>query len=270
MERTDQLELPIAEEEFVYSGHTACPGCSAVLAMRLVLKALGPKTIMVIPPGCSGPIAGGFPISALKIPTLRIAFGTTASSASGIRAALNATGKKDISVLAWAGDGATLDIGLQALSSAAERNDDILYVCYDNEAYMNTGVQKSSSSPEGAWTTTTPESKNTPKKDIVGIMAAHKIPYIATASVGYPKDLIKKIEKAKKTPGTKFIYIFSPCATGWRYPPELTIQIAKLATQTGIFSPLTGLTTYPPVKTPVFSLARSVRSRSDLDLARFL
>ena len=121
MERTDQLELPIAEEEFVYPGHTACPGCSAVLAMRLVLKALGPRTIMVIPPGCSGPIAGGFPISALKIPTLRIAFGTTASSASGIRAALNSTGKKNINVLAWAGDGATLDIGLAALSSAAER-----------------------------------------------------------------------------------------------------------------------------------------------------
>lgn len=235
MERTDQLELPIAEEEFVYPGHTACPGCSAVLAMRLVLKALGQRTIMVIPPGCSGPIAGGFPISALKIPTLRIAFGTTASSASGIRAALNSTGKKDINVLAWAGDGATLDIGLAALSSAAERNDDIIYVCYDNEAYMNTGVQKSSSSPEGAWTTTTPNSKNTPKKDIVGIMAAHKIPYIATASVGYPKDLIRKMAKAKKIAGTKFIYIFSPCAIGWRYPSELTIRVAKLATQTGIF-----------------------------------
>jgi len=230
MERTDQLKFPIAEEELVYSGHTACPGCSAVLAMRLVLKALGPKTIMVIPPGCSGPIAGSFPISVLKIPILRIAFGTTASSASGIRAALNATGKKDINVLAWAGDGATLDIGLQALSSAAERNDDIIYVCYDNEAYMNTGVQKSSASPEGAWTTTTPDSKNTPKKDIVGIMAAHKIPYIATASVGPPKDLIRK-----KILGTKFIHIFSPCPPGWRYPPEFTIQIAKLATQTGIF-----------------------------------
>ena len=235
MERTDQLKLPMAAEEFVYPGHTACPGCSAVLAMRWVLKALGPKTIMVIPPGCSGPIAGGFPISALKIPILRIAFGTTASSASGIRAALNATGKKNINVLAWAGDGATLDIGLQALSSAAERNDDIIYVCYDNEAYMNTGVQKSSASPEGAWTTTTPGSKNTPKKDIVGIMAAHKIPYIATASVGYPKDLIRKMEKAKKIQGTIFIHIFSPCTVGWRYPPELTIKIAKLATQTGIF-----------------------------------
>jgi 2-oxoisovalerate ferredoxin oxidoreductase beta subunit len=236
MDRSDrQLKFPIPDEEYVCAGHTACPGCSAVLAMRYVLKALGPRTIILIPPGCSGPIAGGYPISALKIPALRIAFGTTASSASGVRAALNAMGKKHIHVLAWAGDGATLDIGLQALSAAAERNDDIIYVCYDNEAYMNTGVQKSSSSPEGVWTSTTPGAKDTPKKDIVGIMAAHKIPYIATASVGYPKDLIRKMEKAKNIAGTRFIYIFSPCTTGWQYPPELTIQIAKLATQTGIF-----------------------------------
>lgn len=235
MDRPDKLKLPLTHEELVYSGHTACPGCSAVLAMRYVLKALGPRTIMVIPPGCSGPIAGGFPVSALKIPVLRIAFGTTASSVSGIRAALNAMGKKDIHVLAWAGDGATLDIGLAALSAAAERNDDIIYVCYDNEAYMNTGIQKSSSSPEGVWTSTTPGAKDTPKKDIVGIMAAHAIPYIATASVGYPKDLIRKMEKAKQISGTRFILIFSPCTTGWYYPPEQTIRIAKLATQTGLF-----------------------------------
>lgn len=174
-------------------------------------------------------------MSALKIPSLRIAFGTTAVSASGIRSALDVMGKKDINVLAWGGDGATFDIGLQALSAAAERNDNIIYVCYDNEAYMNTGVQMSSSSPEGAWTTTTPRAKETPKKDIIGIMAAHKVPYIATASVGYPKDLTRKMEKAKKIYGMKFILIFSPCTTGWRYPPELTIRIAKLATETGIF-----------------------------------
>jgi len=191
--------------------------------------------MMVIPAGCTGPISGGYPISALKIPSLRIAFGTTAISASGIQAALEAMGKKDINVLAWGGDGATFDIGLQALSAAAERNDNIIYVCYDNEGYMNTGVQMSSASPEGAWTTTTPDAKKTPKKDIVSIMAAHRIPYIATASVGYPKDLIRKMEKAKKIHGTKFVLIFSPCTTGWRYPPEQTIRIAKLATETGVF-----------------------------------
>lgn len=235
MDRADGIKFPIPPEEFVCSGHTACPGCSAVLALRYVLKALGPRTIMVIPPGCSGPIAGGFPKSALKIPVMRIAFGTTAVSASGIRAALDMTGKEDINVLAWGGDGATFDIGLQALSAAAERNDDIIYVCYDNEGYMNTGIQKSSSSPEGVWTTTTPSAKRTPKKDIVGIMAAHKIPYIATTSVGYPKDVIRKMEKAKRISGTRFILIFSPCPTGWYYPPELTIRVAKLATQSGLF-----------------------------------
>jgi pyruvate/2-oxoacid:ferredoxin oxidoreductase beta subunit len=237
MDRASQMNFPIPQDEFVYSGHTACPGCGAVLAIRYVLKALGPKTIMVIPPSCAGVIAGGFPVSALKVPVLRIAFETTAISASGIRAALDMMGKKDIHVLAWAGDGGTFDIGLQALSAAAERNDNILYVCYDNEAYMNTGIQRSSSTPEGTWTTTTPSSslKDTPKKDIIRIMAAHKIPYIATASVGYPVDLIKKVEKAKGIHGTRFLLIFSPCPTGWRHSSELTIQIAKLATETGVF-----------------------------------
>lgn len=235
MARPAPMKFPIPEDEFVYSGHTACAGCSAVMAMRYVLKALGPRTIMVIPPSCSGPIAGAFPFSAFKIPVLRIAFETTAISASGIRAALDVMEKKDINVLAWGGDGATFDIGLQALSGAAERNDDIIYVCYDNEAYMNTGIQRSSATPQGVWTSTTPGRKENPKKDIIRIMAAHKIPYIATASVGYPTDLIRKVRKAKDTYGTKFILVFSPCPTGWRYSPELTIRVAKLATETGIF-----------------------------------
>lgn len=231
------MKFPIPEEEYVYSGHTACPGCSVALALRYVLKALGPRSIMVIPPSCTGGIAGVFPFSALKIPILRIAFETAAISASGIRAALNASGKKDVNVLAWAGDGGTLDIGLQALSGVAERNENIIYFCYDNEAYMNTGVQRSSATPVGAWTSTTPSPriKDTPKKDIIRIMAAHKIPYIATTSVGYPVDLIRKVRKAKEIPGTKFISIFSPCPTGWGYSPELTIRIAQLATETGIF-----------------------------------
>ena len=237
MDRSAQIKFPIPEEELVYPGHTACPGCGAVLALKYVLKGLGPRTIVVIPPSCAGTIAAGFPFSALKIPVLRIPFESTAISASGVRAALDVMGKKDIHVLAWAGDGGTFDIGLQALSGAAERNDNIIYVCYDNEGYMNTGIQRSSSTPEGAWTTTTPAPyvKDTPKKDIVRIMAAHKIPYIATASIGYPADLIKKVNKAKEKMGTKFILIFSPCPTGWRYSPEMTIKIAKLATETGLF-----------------------------------
>jgi pyruvate/2-oxoacid:ferredoxin oxidoreductase beta subunit len=237
MDRSAQIKFPIAEEELLYSGHTACPGCGAVLAMKYVLKGLGPRTIMVIPPACSGTIAAGFPFSSIKIPVLRIPFESTAITASGIRAALDMTGKKDINVLAWAGDGGTFDIGLQALSGSAERNDNIIYVCYDNEGYMNTGIQRSSSTPEGAWTTTTPSpfEKDTPKKDIIQIMAAHSIPYVATASIGYPVDLIKKVNKAKAMPGTKFILVFSPCPTGWRYSSEMTIKMAKLATETGIF-----------------------------------
>ena len=237
MVRSAQVKFPIPEEELLYSGHTACPGCGAVLALKYVLKGLGPRTMIVIPPSCAGTISAPFPYSSLKIPVLRIPFETTAISASGVRAALDAMGKKDIHVLAWAGDGGTFDIGLQALSAAAERNDNILYVCYDNEAYMNTGIQRSSSTPEGAWTTTTPSPylKDTPKKDIIRIMAAHNIPYIATASVGYPIDLVKKVVKAKEKVGTKFILVLSPCPTGWRYSPEMTIRIAKLATETGIF-----------------------------------
>lgn len=237
MDRSAQIKFPIPEEELVHPGHTACPGCGAVLALKYVLKGLGPRTIVVIPPACAGTIVAGFPFSALKIPVLRIPFESTAISASGVRAALDVMGKKDIHVLAWAGDGGTFDIGLQALSGAAERNDNIIYVCYDNEGYMNTGIQRSSSTPEGAWTTTTPSSyeKDTPKKDIVRIMAAHNVPYVATASIGYPVDLIRKVNKAKEMMGTKFILIFSPCPTGWRYSSEMTIKIAKLATETGIF-----------------------------------
>ena len=237
MARSAKIKFPIPEEELLYSGHTACPGCGAALALKYVLKGLGPRTIIVIPPSCAGTIAAGFPFSSLKIPVLRIPFESTAITASGIRAALDITGKEDIHVLAWAGDGGTFDIGLQALSGSAERNDDIIYVCYDNEGYMNTGIQRSSSTPAGAWTTTTPAPyvKDTPKKDIVRLMAAHNIPYIATASIGYPPDLIRKVNKPKEIRGTKFILIFSPCPTGWRYSPEMTIRIAKLATETGIF-----------------------------------
>jgi len=237
MDRSANIKFPIAQEELMYSGHTACPGCGAALALKYVLKGLGPRTIIVIPPSCVGVIGAGFPFSSLKIPVLRIPFESTAITASGIRAALDVMGKEDINVLAMAGDGGTFDIGLQALSGSAERNDDIIYVCYDNEGYMNTGIQRSSSTPAGAWTTTTPAPhvKDTPKKDIVRLMAAHNIPYIATASIGYPADLIKKVKKAKEMRGTKFILIFSPCPTGWRYSPEMTIRIAKLATETGIF-----------------------------------
>ena len=149
-------------------------------------------------------------------------------------------GDTETTVVAWAGDGGTFDIGLQALSGAAERNDDIIYVCYDNEAYMNTGIQRSSATPYGAWTTTTPVKhfKDRPKKDIDAIMAAHRIPYLATASVAYPEDLFKKAKKAKEIKGTRFLHIYAPCPTGWKSRPEDTVKLARLVVQNGDLPPL--------------------------------
>lgn len=231
------MKLSIPEQELITSGHLACQGCGATLAMRYALKALGKNTIVDIPACCWSVIDGPFPHTSLKIPLFHTAFETAASVASGIRAGLDALGKKDINVLAWAGDGGTFDIGIQALSAAAERNDNIIYVCYDNEAYMNTGIQRSSATPYGAWTTTTPvrHFKKMPKKDMVKIMAAHKIPYTATASVGYPEDFIKKVKKAKEIKGTKFLHIISPCPPGWKSQPNETIKLARLAVTTCIF-----------------------------------
>lgn len=219
------------------SGHLACSGCGAPIAMRYVLKALGEKTVAIIPACCWTIIAGAFPDSALRVPLYHTAFETAASAAAGIKAGLDVQGKGEINVLAWAGDGGTFDIGLQALSGAAERNDDFIYVCYDNEAYMNTGIQRSSATPWRAWTTTTPTKhpKDRPKKDMIGIMAAHRIPYAATASPAYPEDLMNKMKKAKLIRGTKFIHIISPCPPGWKCDSAISVKLARLAVQTKIF-----------------------------------
>ena len=223
--------------EYLHSGHGGCPGCGMPIVMRHAFQALGERTIAVITAGCFGTISGGFPSSPLKLATYNTPFASTGAAASGVRAALDMKGDTKTTVLAVAGDGGTFDIGIQALSAAAERNDDFIFLCYDNEAYMNTGIQRSSATPWGAWTTTTPASnlKSQPKKDIVQIMVAHRVPYVATASIAYPEDLIRKIKKAKETRGFKFIYAFSPCPVGWRFSSELTIRIARLAVQTKIF-----------------------------------
>lgn len=227
----------IPEEENMRPGHFACPGCGGALAMRYVLKALGRDTVISLPACCWSIIDGPFPYSSVRVPLFHCAFETAASTASGLRAGLDIKGREDVNVLAWAGDGGTFDIGIQALSGAAERNENIIYVCYDNEAYMNTGIQRSSATPKGAWTTTTPIKypKTQPKKNMVEIMAAHRVPYTATASVAYPDDLIRKLERAKNTKGTKFIHIFAPCPTGWKMAPELSIEVARLAVRTGAF-----------------------------------
>jgi pyruvate/2-oxoacid:ferredoxin oxidoreductase beta subunit len=227
----------IPETEYMFPGHVACPGCGAALAMRLTLKALGKNTIVVIPACCFTIIDGPFPMHSLHVPVYHTAFETAAIAASGIKSALDIQGQKDISVLAWAGDGGTLDIGIQALSGAAERNEDIIYACYDNEAYMNTGIQRSSATPKGAWTTTTPigTPKSEAKKNIAEIMIAHRIPYVATATLAYPDDLISKFRKAKEIKGTRFIHIFAPCPTGWKMAPDLMIDICRRAVMSNIF-----------------------------------
>lgn len=236
-ERTVRSERKFPEEEYFMSGHLGCSGCGATLGMRYALKALGEDTIVVIPASCWSIIAGFFPYSSLKVPVYHVAFETAASSATGVKAGLEMKGDSTTTVLAWAGDGGTFDIGLQALSGAAERNEDFIYVCYDNEAYMNTGVQRSSATPFLTWTTTTPvhQAKEEAKKNIMEIMAAHRIPYAATASVAYPEDLFNKMKKAKEIKGLKFIHILSTCPTGWRLPTQLSIKAARLAVLTRIF-----------------------------------
>ncbi|MBN2071543.1 MAG: 3-methyl-2-oxobutanoate dehydrogenase subunit beta [Candidatus Krumholzibacteriota bacterium] len=230
-----QASIPM--EEYMGSGHLACQGCGATQAMRFALKALGPQTALVIPACCWAVIDGSFPHSCIQQPIFHTAFETAAVVASGIKAGLKMRGDTETTVMAWAGDGGTFDIGLQALSGAAERNDDIIYVCYDNEAYMNTGIQRSSSTPVGAWTTTTPVTsyKTRPKKNMIDIMAAHAIPYIATASTAYPHDFMRKVAKAKEIKGTKYIQIFAPCPTGWKLSPELSVKMARLAVTSKVY-----------------------------------
>ncbi|SKC81006.1 thiamine pyrophosphate-dependent enzyme [Maledivibacter halophilus] len=217
----------------VSHGVSTCAGCGLELIIRNVLEVLGEDTIIVIPPGCSALFSGFGKETALKIPGFQGNLENTAACAAGIRAALNAKGNKDTTVLAFAGDGATVDIGIQALSGVLERKDKILYVCYDNEAYMNTGIQGSSSTPIHASTTTTPAGKVTNRKDLLQIAIAHDIPYAATASIHNVNDLKKKVEKAKNVDGPSLLHIHTPCPTGWRFNPAKSVEIARKAVQTG-------------------------------------
>lgn len=231
-------QLNASERDYFKPGHLGCPGCGAAIAIKFALKALGEKIIMVIPASCASIIVGPYPQSAVNVPILHTAFATAGAAASGVRAALDMKGDSETTVLSWAGDGGTFDIGFQSLSGAVERNEDCIFVCYDNEAYMNTGVQRSSSTPFGVRTTTTPgqDWKKTRKKNIMETMAAHRIPYAATASIAFPEDLIAKLKKAKETRGgSRFIHIFASCATGWGAPSDMSVKIARLAVQTNIF-----------------------------------
>jgi len=226
----------LTRNELILPGNASCAGCTTNLSIKLALKALGPKTIFVVPACCTSVLQGVFPMNSLNIPVLNIPFASAAAAASGVVAGLRVQGVDDITVVGWAGDGGTVDIGIQALSGAAERGTDFIYVCYDNEAYGNTGMQRSGSTPMGAWTTTTPKGKTEQKKDMPLIMAAHKIPYIATLSPSYPTDFIDKFQKAKEIRGTKYLHILIPCPPGWRTDPEISIELGRLAVQTGAWT----------------------------------
>jgi len=230
---TSILNLP--KDEFVHPGNRACSGCGLSIAYRIGLKALGRETILVVPPSCLTVLQGLYPIASTKLPCVNVTFASTAAAATGVLGALRAMNRKGVQVAAWAGDGGTGDIGIQALSGAAERGDDFIYICYDNEAYMNTGVQRSGTTPHGALTTTTPiKGKPQGKKDVPAVMAAHNIPYVASCSAACPLDLFDKIQKAKTISGTKYIHIHTPCPSGWGFDPRYTVKMGKLAVESGL------------------------------------
>lgn len=218
---------------YVAHGVSACAGCGMELIIRNILDVLGKDTTIVIPPGCSALFCGYGKESGLKISAFQGNLENSAACAAGIRAGYRAQGNNHTTVMAYAGDGGTLDIGLQALSGMMERGDDVLYICYDNEAYMNTGIQGSSATPYGAWSTTTPMGKPVMKKDLMGIAMAHGIPYCASASVANIPDLRKKTAKAKEIEGPRLLHIMCPCPTGWGIQPSKSVEVARKAVKTG-------------------------------------
>lgn len=221
------------KESCVVHGVSTCSGCGLELTMRAVMEVMGENTIIVIPPGCAALFSGFGTQTAMRIPGFQGNLENTAACAAGIRTGLAMQGKEDVNVLAFAGDGATVDIGLQSLSGMLERGERVVYVCYDNEAYMNTGGQRSSATPLGAQTTTTQMGKCTPKKDMLSIVAAHHIPYAASASIGDIADLKRKVERAKQAKGPSYIHVHAPCPTGWGFSPSLTVEVARKAIQSG-------------------------------------
>ncbi|MCX7773453.1 MAG: thiamine pyrophosphate-dependent enzyme [Clostridia bacterium] len=229
----------MTDKEFFY-GHKACAGCGGSIAVRLIHKILGERTFTVIPAGCMSAVSFIYPQLCFTNNAIISTFPGTASMLSGIAAGARALGLKDYHVLGIAGDGGTADIGIQALSGAIDRGEKIIYVCYDNEAYMNTGVQKSGLTPFGAKTTTTPAGENvrgtiTKKKNMFEIVAAHGIDYAATASVGYVQDFMNKINKAKSVDGTSYIHVYAPCPTGWGAATDSAIDLGKEVVDCGLW-----------------------------------
>jgi len=222
-------------EEYLLAGNSACAGCVSELALRWALKALGPKTVVVAPASCANVYIGVWPGAAPTVPFINMAFASGAAAASGIVAGYQALGKDDITVMTWAGDGGTVDIGIQSLSGAIERGTNFIYVCYDNEVYANTGTQRSASTPLAAVTTTTPFGKRENKKDIAKIIAAHEIPYVGVVNGADPQDVFHTFQKIKNIKGARFVHLFSPCPPGWRFDPSEAIEIARLGVKSGMW-----------------------------------
>jgi len=245
---TEKRDIKIVEneisnkEDLLSPGISSCLGCGAELGLRIALRVLGKNTILAIPPGCMGGVGvvGYGLTTGAKIPVFFPLLDNTASMLSGIKRMYNKRGQK-IHVLAYAGDGGTADVGFQCISGAAERDENIIYICYDNEGYMNTGIQRSGTTPYKSWTTTTPvgdsyRGKPQVSKNMPLIMAMHEVPYVATASVGYLRDYVDKLKKASKVKdGLSYIHLLTPCPIGWRFPPDRTIEIARLAVETNFF-----------------------------------
>jgi len=223
------------------AGHSMCPGCAAAITMRHLLKILGKKTILLLSPGCVAPTTAREDAFCFKVPAAHIGLAHGAAVAAGMAAAFELKRMEDITVVSVMGDGGTADIGLQGLSAAAERDDNILYLCIDNEGYMNTGRQGSASTPLGASTSTTPVGvgaplgRDRPKKDLPLIMTDHDATYVATACPSYLKDFQQKVEKAKSIHGFKYLHILIPCPTGWGFDSDKTIELGRLAVKTGSF-----------------------------------
>jgi pyruvate/2-oxoacid:ferredoxin oxidoreductase beta subunit len=228
-------------EEYLEPPHGFCPGCGVALALRYFLKAVGDNVVLVMVPGCASPSVL-FPKPSLihnsrQLDICAATFGSASIFAAGIKSGLEARGETQTQVVAWAGDGATFDIGFGALSASAERNENIIYVCYDNEAYMNTGNQRSGATPWGAKTATNPfpQVKHEGKKDIMWILMGHGVPYAATATIGFTDDLMAKAKRAAQMKGFRFLHILTPCVAGWGYRSELTVELSRMAVETGVF-----------------------------------
>ncbi len=239
------LEDVVSEEKLLHPGHAACAGCAPAINVRHVLDGLqaarpGSRIVLVIPASCWTIIAGIWPVNAFGVTVHLTPFASAGAEASGLKAALRLRGRGDTQVVVWGGDGSTCDIGFSGVSAAAERNEDIVYVLNDNEAYMNTGVQKSGATPEGAWTTTTPAAspRRGQKKDLARVMAAHGVPYVATLAAGTVpmlKDFRAKVARAAEVEGFRFLHTLGPCPPGWRYPTDRSTEIARLAVESRYF-----------------------------------